>query len=87
MPRFYESVDAKLDINPSDYWEDCSNSEKQELANRVIDEGYGSKERSRQTYTEECLSDLLDEIWENRIHVDMAIVDRLRAQLKAERIL
>jgi len=92
MPTFYERVDAELDIDPSEYWDQCSDREKQKLAEYAIDDEYasgytGRLDRNSQTYTEQCLSVLLDEIWENRIHVDMKTIDRFRAQLKAERIL
>jgi len=93
MPRFYERVDAEVDVDPAEYWDQCTDREKRELADCVIDEGLATaaeetwKGGRGQTYTDQELIRLLDDMWKNRQHIDLKIVDQLRAQLKEKKIL
>jgi hypothetical protein len=94
MPTFYESVDAEVDIDPSEYWDQCSDHEKRELVDAAVDDGYAAnindesfRAAKGQTYTDQEVIRLLEDMWQNRQHIDLKTVDRLREQLKAERIL
>lgn len=88
MPEF--NTEAELDIDPSEYWSECSNREKEELADYAIEDGYANQKGPIEvdelfegsTYTETELAKLLIDIWENRIHFSIAEIDALRQQLR-----
>ena len=88
MPDFY--TEAEIDIDPSEYWSECSNREKEELAEFVIEDGYAqangpvspSNVFGSSTYTENELGKLLIEIWESRNWFDIKEIDALRQQLR-----
>jgi len=88
MPEFY--TEAELDIDPSEYWSECSNTEKKELADYAIEDGY-AKEKGLievgelfggSTYTENELAKLLIDIWESRNWFSIKEIDDLRQQLR-----
>ena len=91
MPEFYKEAD--LDIDPSEYWSECSNREKEELADYAIEDGYAKEKGPIEvdelfegsSYTENELAKLLIDIWENRIHFSIAEIDALRQQLRENR--
>lgn len=88
MPEFY--TEADLDIDPSEYWSECSNREREELADYAIEDGYANKKGPIEvdelfegsTYTETELAKLLVDIWESRIHFSIKEIDELRQQLR-----
>ena len=88
MPEF--NTEAEIDIDPSEYWSECSNREKEELAEFVIEDGYAqangqvspSNVFGSSTYTENELGKLLIEIWESRTWFDIKEIDDLRQQLR-----
>ena len=90
----YLSVQTEVDYDPSDFWEECSSSEKQELAEIVIEKGLAlpigkSSEGFSGTgsYTEQELLSLINHLWENRNFVDMKIIDELRQNLRNKKVL
>lgn len=88
MPEF--TTDSEFDIDPSDYWSECSNREKNELADYAIEDGYSNKKGPTEvyelfegsTYTETELAKLLVNIWESRHQFSIAEIDALRQQLR-----
>jgi hypothetical protein len=90
----YLSVETEVDYDPSDFWEECSSREKQELAGMVIEEGLAlpigkSAEgfSGAGSYTEQELLSLINHLWENRNFVDMKIIDELRQNLRNKKVL
>ena len=90
----YLSVETEVDYDPSDFWEECSSREKQELAEIVIEKGLAlpigkSSEGFSGTgsYTEQELLSLINHLWENRNFVDMKIIDELRQNLRNKKVL
>jgi hypothetical protein len=88
MPEFY--TEAELDIDPSEYWSECSNREKEELADFAIEDGYAQANGpvspnnlfASSTYTENELAKLLIDIWESRTWFSIKEIDELRQQLR-----
>jgi hypothetical protein len=88
MPEFY--TEAELDIDPSEYWSECSNTEKKELAGYAIEDGYAKEKGPIEveelfegsTYTENELAKLLVDIWESRTWFSIKEIDELRQQLR-----
>ena len=90
----YLSVETEVDYDPSDFWEECSSSEKKELAEYVIEEGLalpiGKSQGSfsgASSYTEQELLSLINDLWENKNFVDMKIIDELRQNLRNKKVL
>jgi hypothetical protein len=90
----YLSVETEVDYDPSDFWEECSSSEKQELAEIVIEEGLALPKGGSTggfsgagSYTEQELLSLINHLWENRNFVDMKIIDELRQNLRNKKVL
>lgn len=88
MPDFY--TEAEIDIDPSEYWSECSNREKEELAEFAIEDGYAQANGpvspnnlfGSSTYTENELAKLLIDIWESRTWFSTKDIDELRKQLR-----
>ena len=88
MPEFY--TEAELDIDPSEYWSECSNTEKKELADYAIEDGYAKEKGPIEvgelfggsSYTENELAKLLVDIWESRNWFSIKEIDELRQQLR-----
>jgi hypothetical protein len=90
----YLSVETEVDYDPSDFWEECSSSEKKELAELVIEDGLAlpignlaEGFSGAGSYTEQELLSLINHLWENRNFVDMKIVDELRENLRNKKVL
>ncbi len=90
----YLSVETEVDYDPSDFWEECSSSEKKELAEYVIEEGLAlpiGKDTvgfsGAGSYTEQELLSLINDLWENKNFVDMKIIDELRQNLRNKKVL
>lgn len=88
MPDFY--TEAELDIDPSEYWSECSKREKEELAEFAIEDGYAQANGpvspdnlfGSTSYTENELAKLLIDIWESRTWFSIKEIDALRQQLR-----
>ena len=88
MPDFY--TEAELDIDPSEYWSECSNREKAELAEFAIEDGYAQANGpvspnnlfGSTSYIENELAKLLIDIWESRTWFSIKEIDALRQQLR-----
>jgi hypothetical protein len=88
MPDFY--TETEIDIDPSEYWSECSNREKEELADFAIEDGYAQANGpvspnnlfASSTYTENELAKLLIDIWESRTWFSIKEIDELRQQLR-----
>ena len=86
MPEF----NTEVDIDPSDYWSECSTRDKKELAAYVIEDGYAKENGPTEvaelfegsTYTENELAKLLVDIWESRTWFSIKEIDELRQQLR-----
>jgi len=91
MPEF--NTEAEIDIDPSEYWSECSIREKEELAEYAIEDGYAqangpvspSNVFGSSTYTENELGKLLIEIWESRNWFSTKDIDALRNQLREDK--
>jgi hypothetical protein len=88
MPEFNTDVD----IDPSDYWSECSIRDKKELAEYAIEDGYAQKQPIEvgelfegSTYTENELAKLLVNIWESRNWFSINDIDALRNQLREDK--
>ena len=90
------SVRVNIDID--DILWDMGTSEKEELCQQLIEDGYGPELDltfdadlkyvfNPGTYTEHELVRLFEDLWENRIHIDHKLVDELRSNLKERNIL
>mgnify|MGYP001050175630 FL=1 len=89
---------VNVDIDIDDILLDMGTSEKEELCQQLIEDGYGPELDltidvdlkyvfNPGTYTEHELVRLFEDLWENRIHIDHKLVDELRANLKEQNIL
>lgn len=90
----YLSVEAEVDYDPSDFWEECSSSEKQELAEIVIEEGFAlpiGKSTGgfvgAESYMEKELLSVITDLWSNRHFIDIKNVDELRENLRNKRLI
>lgn len=84
------SVNVDVDIDDI-LWE-MSSSEKEELCQELIDEGYGPEGIESgwplpESYTEGELVSLFQDMWTNRIHIDVKLVDELKKLLRERNIL
>lgn len=89
---------VSVDIDIDDILWDMGTSEKEELCQQLIEDGYGPELDltldadlkyvfNPGTYTEHELVRLFEDLWENRIHIDHKLVDELRANLKGQNVL
>lgn len=87
-----------VDVSIGDILWEMSTSEKEDLCQELIEDGYGPELDltldadlkyvfNPGTYTEHELVRLFEDLWENRIHIDHKLVDELRAQLKRQNVL
>lgn len=81
-----------VDVDIDDILWEMSSSEKRELCQELIDEGYGPKGVESQwllpeSYAEGELVSLFQDMWTNRIHVDVKLVDELKKLLRERNIL
>jgi hypothetical protein len=91
MPEF--NTEAEIDIDPSEYWSECSTRERKELAEYAIEDGYAQENGSTEvdelfegsTYTENELAKLLVNIWESRNWFSINDIDALRNQLREDK--
>lgn len=90
----YLSVEAEVDYDPSDFWEECSSREKQELAEIVIEEGFAlpigksaGGFSGAESYTEQELLSVITDLWSNRHFIDIKNVDELRENLRNKKLI
>jgi hypothetical protein len=91
MPEF--NTEAEIDIDPSEYWSECSTRERKELAEYAIEDGYAQENGPTEvdelfegsTYTENELAKLLVNIWESRNWFSINDIDALRNQLREDK--
>lgn len=89
------TIDVEVDIDDI-IWE-MSTSEKEDLCRELIQDGYGQpgdfndleldEVLQAETYSETELISLFKEMWSNRNFIDHKLVDELRANLRARRVL
>ena len=90
------TIDVEIDIDDI-LWE-MSASEKEELCQELIQDGYGTGPEAfsdmeldevlqAETYSETELISLFKEMWTNRNFIDHKLVDELRGQLRERRVL
>ncbi len=90
------TIDIEVDIDDI-LWE-MSSSEKEELCQQLIEDGYGPGPEDfngmelgdvlqAETYTETELISLLKDMWTNRHFIDHKLIDELRRQLRERRVL
>jgi len=90
---------ADIDIEPEEYWYSCSESEREELAKTVVQEGYISdlllemvkKGRTSsfepETYTEQEIVRLFNAIWDSKRFVEQKHIDEIFKRLREQRVL
>ena len=90
---------ADIDIEPEEYWYSCSESEREELAKTVVQEGYISdlllemvkKGRTSlfepKTYTEQEIVRLFNAIWDSKRFVEQKHIDEIFKRLREQRVL
>jgi len=87
---------VEVDVDIDDILWEMYDTEKEDLCQKLIEDGYGPKNidskdldevLDAETYTESELVHLLNAIWSNRIHVDHKLVDELTRQLKTRNVL
>lgn len=89
---------ATIEVDVDDIIWEMSTSEKEDLCQQLIEDGYGPEPEDfngmeldgvldAETYSERELIDLFKEMWSSRIHIDHKLVDELRAQLKKRNVL
>lgn len=76
------NIDIDIDLA---YWE-MDPSEKETMAKKLIADGYIVPEvvledKVAQTHTERELQSLLVDMWDNKVHFDLATIEGLKAQL------
>ena len=87
-----------VEVSLDDMLWEMSTSEKEELCQELIEDGYGPETEDlngmeldevlqAETYSERELVDLFKEMWSSRIHIDHKLVDELRAQLRERNVL
>jgi len=89
---------ATIDIDIDDILWDMSTSEKEDLCNELIEEGYGpgpedfngmelDEVLQADIYSETELISLFKDMWVSRNFIDQKLVDELRGNLKERRVL
>lgn len=86
---------ATVEVDIDDILWEMSTSEKEELCQQLIEDGYGPEREdvglvgilNAETHTERELISLLEDLWTNRINIDYKLVDELRAQLRDRNII
>lgn len=90
------SINVDVDIDDI-LWE-MSTSEKEELCQQLIEDGYGPEPEDfnsmqlqhvlqAETYNESELVDLFKKMWNGRTYIDHRLIDELRAQLRERKVL
>jgi hypothetical protein len=75
-------IDVEIDVDDM-YW-DMSRSEKQEMIDKLYEDGFSPKDlpesinREPQTYLEHDLCDLLDKVWDNRKFINNTDLETLK---------
>jgi len=95
---YKEKEMATIDIDIDDILWDMSTSEKEDLCNELIEEGYGpgpedfngmelDEVLQADIYSETELISLFKDMWVSRNFIDQKLVDELRGNLKERRVL
>lgn len=82
----------EVEVDTFDILWNMSPSEKSDLCQTLIDEGYGQVENnfdnlSPTTYTDSELIRLFKDVWDNRNFVDQGMIDELRSILRNKKVL
>jgi len=85
-------TEVEVDVEIDDILDNISSSEKRELCEQLIEDGYAPRafaniDRRVETYTESELQDLLDKMWENKHFFDIKLVDELKKMLRERNII
>jgi len=86
----YITTEVEVDIDIDDLLYELSTREKKQLCQELIDDGYGPKGEDQmlaETYTEQELIRLMNDIWQARIHLTAQHVDQLRTSLREMNVL
>ena len=87
MPSFV--IEREVDFDPEEFWSECSESEREEISQISIREGYTASEKSfiATSYREEEIAKLIWDIWQNKDFMTIKMVDSLREELRNKRVL
>jgi hypothetical protein len=92
-------LNNSLDIDPEDYWLNCSERERDELARLVVQEGHvsdllhevvkGSRSSlfEPESYLEQEIVRLFNAIWDSKIFIEQKHIDEIFRDLREKRVL
>jgi hypothetical protein len=85
-------TEVEVDVEIDDILDNISSSEKRELCEQLIEDGYAPRafadiDRRVETYTDSELQDLIDKMWENKYFFDIKLVDELKKMLRERNII
>ena len=85
-------TEVEVDVNIDDILDEMSGSEKRELCEQLIDEGYGPGEEDEfeancVTHSDSQLLALINELWQNRHLFDVNAIDEVKKMLRERNIL
>jgi len=85
-------TEVEVDVEIDDILDDMSSSEKRELCEQLIEDGYGPRAFADQnprveTYTDSELQNLMNQMWSNRDFFDINLVDELKKMLRDRNII
>ena len=84
------TTEVDIDVDIDDVLYEMSTHEKEELCQSLIEDGYGpgvsGEHWLAETYTDQQLIQLFNDMWANRIHIDLKQIDQLRSQLEDQKL-
>ena len=83
-------ITTEVDVDIDDILYELSTDEKQELCEQLIEDGYGPESENQmvaETYTEQQLIGLINQLWDSKMFIDQKVIDELTAYLKDKNIL
>jgi hypothetical protein len=86
----YITTEVEVDVDIDDILYELSTDEKLELCEHLIEDGYGPEGENQmvaETYTEQQLIGLINQIWGSKMFIDQKVIDELTAYLKDKNIL
>ena len=86
----YITTEVEVDIDIDDVLYELSTREKKQLCQELIDDGYGPEGEDQmlaETYAEEELIRLMNDVWQTRVHLTAQHVDHLRSELQRLNVL
>lgn len=86
----YITTEVEVDIDIDDILYEMSGDEKRDLCEQLIEDGYGPENENQmlaETYTEQQLIGLINQMWDNKKFIEQKTIDELTAYLRDKNII